>query len=87
MLDTGIDQFFGSANGLVVPTQGGWRTHPARFYSGMRIGCYGPGGNCRPISVTHVSFFSRPETVDFLVHALSGEKQMLRLVDTAGNPA
>ena len=25
MLDTGVDQFFGSANDLVVPSEGGWR--------------------------------------------------------------
>ena len=83
MLDTGIDQFFGSANDLVVPTQGGWRvTHPGKVsIPAVRIGCYGPGGNLPADSVTHVSFFSRPETVDFLVRALSGEKQMLSLVD------
>ncbi|MGA3090368.1 MAG: CHAT domain-containing protein [Terriglobales bacterium] len=83
MLDTGIDQFFGSANDLVVPTQGGWRVPQARtsFISAARIGCYGPGGNLSADAVTHVNFFSRPETVDFLTRALSGEPQLLKRMD------
>ena len=83
MLDTGIDQFFGSANDLVVPSEGGWRVaQPSTsFIPGARIGCYGPGGNLATDSVTHLNFFSHPETVDFLVRALSGEQQRLRSVD------
>ena len=48
LLDVGIDQFFGGANDLVVPSEGGVAhrslardRHPA----GSRIGCFGPGGN------------------------------------------
>jgi hypothetical protein len=85
MLDTGIDQFFGSANDLVVPTEGGWRVdHSGMTYiPGSRIGCFGPGGNLAPDSVTHVSFFSHPETIDFLVNALADQPQQLAPVDPA----
>ena len=83
MLDTGIDQFFGSANDLVVPTESGWRVSQSgkALIPGERIGCYGPGGNISGDSITHVNFFSQAATVDFLVKALSGEQQMLRLVE------
>jgi len=83
MLDTGIDQFFGTANDLVVPTQGGWRVpQPGKvFIAPARIGCYGPGGNLPADSVTHVNFFSRPETADFLTRALSGEQQLLKPIN------
>jgi hypothetical protein len=83
MLDTGVDQFFGSANDLVVPSEGGWRVDNSGipFIPGSRIGCYGPGGNLAPDSVTHVNFFSHQETVDFLVTALMGQPQPLVPVD------
>jgi CHAT domain-containing protein len=83
MLDTGIDQFFGSSNDLVVPSEGGWRVaQPGKvLIPAARIGCYGPGGNLPADSVTHVSFFPRQETVDFLTLALSGQSQPLKRVD------
>ncbi len=83
ILDTGIDQFFGSANDLVVPSEGGWRVaEPGKvLIPAGRIGCYGPGGNLPADSVTHVNFFSRPETVDFLTLALSGQPQPLKRLD------
>jgi hypothetical protein len=83
MLDTGVDQFFGSANDLVVPSEGGWRIDQpgAPHIAAARIGCFGPGGNLAADSITHVNFFSREETVDFLVRALSGEPQPLRRID------
>jgi len=83
MLDTGVDQFFGSANDLVVPTQGGWRIpQPGTVYiPAPRIGCFGPGGNLASDSVTHVNFFSQPETVEFLARALAGEQQPFQRVD------
>jgi hypothetical protein len=83
MLDTGIDQFFGTANDLVVPSESGWRIghSPATFIPATRIGCYGPGGNLAPDSVTHVNFFSHQETVDFLVTALAGQAQQLPALD------
>jgi hypothetical protein len=83
MLDTGVDQFFGSANDLVVPSEGGWRIdQPGHAHiAATRIGCFGPGGNIAADSITHVNFFSRAETADFLVRALSGEPQPLRRID------
>ena len=85
MLDTGVDQFFGSANDLVVPSEGGWRVAQSgtALIPGSRIGCYGPGGNLPVDSVTHVDFFAHRETVDFLVCALSDKPQPLRRVDPA----
>jgi hypothetical protein len=83
LLDVGLDQFFGSANDLVVPSEGGWRIGRSRtiFIPASRIGCFGPGGNLPLDSVTHVSFFSHGETVDFLVNGLSGRQQPLNGVD------
>ena len=84
LLDAGLDQFFGSANDLVVPSEGGWRIDPGAgtlFIPASRIGCYGPGGNLPEDSVTHVSFFSHAETADFLVTALEGRVQPLNGVD------
>ena len=83
LLDAGLDQFFGSANDLVVPSEGGWRINRSRttFIPASRIGCFGPGGNLPGDSVTHVSFFSQPATVDFLVSALSGRRHTLNAVD------
>jgi CHAT domain-containing protein len=83
LLDVGIDQFFASANDLVVPSEGGWHIDRTRtsFIPGARIGCFGPGGNLPLDSVTHVNFFSRAETADFLVNALLGRPQPLNGVD------
>jgi len=83
MVDTGVDQFFGSANDLVVPSEGGWRIDQpgSTHIEAARIGCFGPGGNIAGDPVTHVSFFNRPETADFLVRALAGEAQGLRRLD------
>ena len=83
LLDVGIDQFFASANDLVVPSEGGWRIDrsSATFIPATRIGCFGPGGNLPPDAVTHVNFFSHAETVDFLVNGLLGRQQPLNGVD------
>ena len=83
LLDVGLDQFFGSANDLVVPSEGGWRIDRSNttFIPASRIGCFGPGGNLPLDSVTHVSFFTHAETADFLVNALSGRQQPLNAVD------
>lgn len=88
MADAGVDVFFGSANDLVVPTEGGWRVNPGPgpLIPGARIGCFGSGGNLqRPAEsqVSHISFFERPETVDFLARALRGDGQPLAPVDPA----
>ena len=86
-LDVGVDAFFATANDLVVPTEGGWRTggEPADYVPAERIGSFGPGGNLllgEPQAVTHMNFFTRPETVDFLVRALKGEPQGLAPIET-----
>jgi hypothetical protein len=66
MVDTGVDQFFGSANDLVVPSGAGGSLDPAWRY--RRIGCYARG-NLTQIP-SPVNFFSRSETVDFLARAI-----------------
>lgn len=83
LLDVGLDQFFGSANDLVVPAEDGWRIKRSStiFIPASRIGCFGPGGNLPEDSVSHLSFFSRAATVDFLVNALEGRRQPLKGID------
>jgi hypothetical protein len=85
MVDAGIDEFFGGANDLVVPTEGGWQVDESGvvYIPGDRIGCYGPGGNLGPSNVTHVDFFSKPETAEFLIRALNGQTQRLSALDAA----
>ena len=85
LLDMGIDQFFNTANDLVVPSEGGWRVDPSggTFIPGSRIGCFGPGGNIDRDDVTHVNFFAQPETVAFLVAALNDQAQKLAPLDPA----
>lgn len=84
-LDVGVDAFFATANDLVVPTEGGWRTGASASddIPAERVGCFGPGGNLlasEPQAVTHMNFFTRPETVDFLVRALAGQPHNLPAV-------
>ena len=83
LLDVGIDQFFATANDLVVPSEGGWRVDrpPTGLIPASQIGCFGPGGNLKPDSVTHLNFFSQPATTEFLVNALLGRQQPLNGVD------
>jgi hypothetical protein len=83
MLDVGVDSFFGSANDLVTPTEGGWRVdrEGARHIAADRIGCYGPGGNLSAPGVQHLNFFGQAETVDFLVRCLDGGPLGLPPVD------
>jgi len=89
MLDVGVDAFFGSANDLVVPTEGGWRVDwgatEVPVIPSDRIGCYGPAGNLASTAgpVHHLNFFGRAETTEFLVHALKGDALGLTLVDPA----
>jgi CHAT domain-containing protein len=85
LLDVGLDQFFGSANDLVVPSEGGWRIDRSgsTFITGSRIGCFGPGGNLPGDSVTHVDIFAQPGTSQFLEKALAGDAQPLVPVDPA----
>ncbi|MEO8259426.1 MAG: CHAT domain-containing protein [Acidobacteriota bacterium] len=85
LLDIGLDQFFGSANDLVVPSEGGWRIDRSgsKFIPGARIGCFGQGGNLAGESVTHVSIFAQPGATPFLVKALNGTAQPLTPMDPA----
>jgi len=87
LLDIGVDQFFASANDLVVPSESGWRIDRSSgvFIPAARIGCFGPGGNLPASSVTHVNFFAQPETADFMVNALLGRRQPLNGVDPRKN--
>lgn len=76
LLDAGADGFFGSANDLVVPSEGGWKVDEPPAILGERIGCFGPGGNLGAVQrIHHSNFFREPLTVDFLVRALSGALQ------------
>jgi hypothetical protein len=82
LVDAGIDQFFGSANDLVVPAEGGWRL--GREGNGTvdaeRIGCFGPGGNLlagESSPVIHTNFFAHQETATFLERALANQMQQL----------
>jgi hypothetical protein len=81
-LDVGVDEFFGSANDLVVPSEGGWRTDKdgAAHVPADRIGCFGPGGNlgaAGTAAVHHLNFFGRSETAQFLAAAVAGEPHTL----------
>jgi hypothetical protein len=83
MLDLGVDQFFGSANDLVVPTEGSWKVDPdgGSAIPSDRIGCYGKGGNMGEpdsIAVHHCNYFKQSATVDFLTKAFSGKAIGLR---------
>lgn len=78
LADLGVDSFFGCANDLVVPTEGGWHVgHPAPgTVDQQQIGCFGAGGNLDHASdrvVHHCNFFAQPATVDFIVAALAND--------------
>ncbi|HET8547822.1 MAG TPA: hypothetical protein VFL57_07460, partial [Bryobacteraceae bacterium] len=86
MADAGVDQFFGSANDLVVPSEGGWRVDRdgVQHVNAAAVGCFGPGGNlatAEPSAVIHTNFFDRRETATFLLRALAGEDQQLPTVN------
>jgi len=82
LVDVGIDQFFATANDLVVPSEGGWRVDGSNTgIPAARIACFGPGGNLAGDAVTHVGFFSQSATVDFLVNGLLGQPQPLSRID------
>ena len=88
MLDVGVDLVFQTANDLVVPTEGGWHvdTGALPVISADQIGCFGRGGNVPNPSdgaVNHITFFSRPATVDFLVASLQGKPLPIPTLDPA----
>ncbi|HUP39554.1 MAG TPA: CHAT domain-containing protein [Vicinamibacterales bacterium] len=83
LVDMGIDGFFQTANDLVVPSEGGWRTDrsAAGHVPASRVGCFGPGGNLPADSVTHGTFFSQPAAVDFIVNSLLDQPHRLARMD------
>jgi hypothetical protein len=89
LADVGIDTFFGGANDLVVPTEGGWRIERpdgANVIAAGAIGCFGPGGNLVASSgaaVHHCNFFVQRESIDFIRHALAGEPVGRPAIDPA----
>ena len=80
MRDAGVHRFFGSANDLVVPTEGGWQLGAtsgggaSRAIAAGAIGCFGPDGNLTASAdaVHHVNFFAAPRSVDFIAETLLG---------------
>jgi hypothetical protein len=88
MLDVGVDLVFQTANDLVVPSEGGWHvdTGTTPVISSDQIGCFGCGGNVpNPPDgpVNHITFFSRPATVDFLMASLQGKPLPIPTLDPA----
>jgi hypothetical protein len=84
--DLGVDAFFGGANDLVVPTEGGWKTadQPEVWIPPQRIACFGLGGNlAADAGVHHGGFFGNAEAVSFMVNRLKGEPTTLAELDTA----
>ena len=84
LLDAGVDTFFGGANDLVVPTEGGWRLawQTPDAISAQRIGCFGAGGNLTARQdVNHVRFFGEPNTTRFLTEALTDASHGLAAID------
>jgi hypothetical protein len=88
MLDVGVDLVFQTANDLVVPSEGGWHvdTGATPVIAGDQLGCFGRGGNVPDPPdgpVNHITFFSRPATVDFLVGSLQGKPLAIPALDPA----
>ena len=88
MLDVGVDLVFQTANDLVVPSEGSWHvdTGTTPVIAGDQIGCFGRGGNVPDPPggpVNHITFFSRPATVDFLVGSLQGKPLTIPALDPA----
>lgn len=82
LADAGVDAFFGGANDLVVPTDGGYRVDGAPL-AGDLVGCFGAGGNLTAKeAVHHLNFFAQKETVDFLAAALEGTPAEAPPLDT-----
>lgn len=86
LVDVSADLFFGGANDLVVPSEGGWRIDPAQGSASIpaeRVGCFGPGGNIAPdaTGVNHLNLFGRQESARFLIAGLRGDAQPLAPID------
>lgn len=88
LADMGVDQFFGGANDLVVPTEGGWKTSDvvSEWIPGNRIACLGAGGNLRqeqPSSVHHSGFFSDADVSAWILSCLRGAASKLPAMTTS----
>ena len=88
MLDVGVDPVFQTANDLVVPSEGGWHVNSGAtpVIAGDQLCCFGRGGNVPDPPdgpVNHITFFSRPATVDFLVGSLQGKPLASPALDPA----
>ncbi len=84
LLDMGVDSFFGGANDLVVPTEGGWRIDAATAaIAGSRVGVFGLGGNLASPGepVHHLNIVGQTETAAFIVRALKGEAHSFPKLD------
>jgi hypothetical protein len=84
--DMGVDAFYGGANDLVVPTEGGWKSSHAtdEWIAGDRVACFGPGGNLRPdlpTAVHHGEFFGQPDAAFFMAGTLHGKPSNLPALD------
>jgi hypothetical protein len=84
LFDLGMDGIFGMANDLVVPSEGAWQVDQRNMWvPGAQIGCF--GGNLSSSTakdgVIHTTYFSQPETIDFLVKTLLGQPLAITPVD------
>ncbi len=73
MADVGADWFFGGANDLVVPTDGGWALgrDGGAVVPPERIGCFGRGGNLASAdAVHHLGILDEPAAAEFIAAAL-----------------
>jgi len=75
LVDLGIDGIFGMANDLVVPSEGAWKTEDrTEWVAGPQIGCFGQNiSSAAAHDVTHTTYFSQPETSDFLIKTLTAQ--------------
>lgn len=84
LADMGIDSFFGGANDLVVPTEGGWKIDAAfTAITPSGVGCFGRGGNIVVAGTTphHLDILARQESAQFIERALNGLDQQLPQLD------
>jgi hypothetical protein len=84
ILDLGMDGIFGMANDLVVPSEGAWKTDERNTWvPATQIGCFGKNlsSPAAPNGVIHTTYFSQPETTDFLVKTLLGQPLAIAPVD------
>ena len=84
MVDAGIDGFFGGANDLVVPSEGGWRLRRGGGVAPVRVAAFGPGGNLPGgDDAHHLNLFGQRATPELLARALEGRPLELQPLDLA----